>query len=242
MNAGVAWYVNDRAAFLRDPADSVVGRLASGAAAEGLHIEREQHEEWRASVGVLQRELEDHARKIALLKTTLAAADLAAFRHVLLEFDFRRRGLRMDCVLLGDGVIAVVEFKRSKLGAADREQVTNYALNLVEFHEETPLNFMMKHGAWCVRKIALSLLCWHSQSIVASNNDNFKVAFTATLGRASWLGLSSAAVPHFMRHSALFSPSAELSLPSIALNGYPLDLHLHRPSLMLRSLFMGNMM
>ena len=137
MNAGVAWYVNDRATFLREPADSVVGRLASGAAAEGLHIEQEQHEEWRASVGVLQRELEDHARKIALLKTTLAAVDLAAFRHVLLEFDFRRRGLRMDCVLLGDGVIAVVEFKRSKLGAADREQVTNYALNLVEFHEET---------------------------------------------------------------------------------------------------------
>ena len=29
----------------------------------------------------------------------------------------------MDCVLLGDGVISVVEFKRSKLGAAEREQV-----------------------------------------------------------------------------------------------------------------------
>ncbi len=43
----------------------------------------------------------------------------------------------MDCVLLGDGVISVVEFKRSKLGAAEREQVTNYAVNLVEFHEET---------------------------------------------------------------------------------------------------------
>jgi hypothetical protein len=137
LSAGAAWYVNNREAFVGDSVQIIVGQLASSAAAEGLHIEQEQHEEWRSSVGVLQRELQNHADKIELLKSTLAATDLVAFRHVLLEFDFRRRGLRMDCVLLGDGVIAVVEFKRAKLGAADREQVTNYAVNLVEFHEET---------------------------------------------------------------------------------------------------------
>jgi hypothetical protein len=137
LSAGAAWYVKDREAFVRDPVQIVVGELASSAAAEGLHVEQDQHEEWRSSVGVLQRELQQRTSEIELLKSTLASADLAAFRHVLLEFDFRRRGLRMDCVLLGDGVIAVVEFKRSKLGAADREQVTNYAVNLVEFHEET---------------------------------------------------------------------------------------------------------
>ncbi len=137
MSAGAAWYVNDREAFVRDSVQVVVGELASSAAAEGLHIEQDQHEEWRSSVGLLQRELQHRTSEIELLKSTLAAADLAAFRHVLLEFDFRRRGLRMDCVLLGDGVISVVEFKRSKLSATDREQVTNYAVNLVEFHEET---------------------------------------------------------------------------------------------------------
>ena len=137
MTAGSAWYVKDREAFVRDSVQTVVGELASSAAAEGLHIEHDQHEEWRSSVGVLQRELQYRAGEIELLKSTLAAADLAAFSHVLLEFDFRRRGLRIDCVLLGDGVIAVVEFKRSKLGASEREQVTNYAVNLVEFHEET---------------------------------------------------------------------------------------------------------
>lgn len=137
MSAGAAWYVKDRETFVRDPVQMVVGELASSAAAEGLHVEPDQHEEWRSSVGVLQRELQHRTSEIELLKSTLAAADLAEFRHVLLEFDFRRRGLRMDCVLLGDGVISVVEFKRSKLGAAEREQVTNYAVNLVEFHEET---------------------------------------------------------------------------------------------------------
>jgi hypothetical protein len=146
MSAGAAWYVKDRESFLRDPLQAVVGELASGAAAEGLHIEQDQHEEWRSSVGVLQHELRNRSAEIALLKSTLAAEDLAAFRHVLLEFDFRRRGLRMDCVLLGDGVIAVVEFKRSKLGAADREQVTNYAVNLVEFHEETRRIVLVEQG------------------------------------------------------------------------------------------------
>jgi hypothetical protein len=45
--------------------------------------------------------------------------------------------LRMDCVLLGDGIIAVLEFKRQQPSTADREQVTSYCINLVEFHEET---------------------------------------------------------------------------------------------------------
>lgn len=137
MSAGSAWYVNNREKFVVDQLQIIVGQLASSAAAEGLHIEPDQHEEWRSSVGVLQRELLDHTIEIELLKSTLASNELVEFRHVLLEYDFRRRGLRMDCVLLGDGVIAVVEFKRAKLGAVDREQVTNYAVNLVEFHEET---------------------------------------------------------------------------------------------------------
>lgn len=137
VSAGAAWYFKSREEFVRDTVQAVVGELASSAAKQDLHVEPEQHEEWRSSVGVLQRELRERAGVIAMLKETLAAADLAAYRHVLLEFDFRRRGLRMDCVLLGDGVIAVVEFKRSRLTAADREQVINYAVNLVEFHEET---------------------------------------------------------------------------------------------------------
>jgi hypothetical protein len=149
LSAGAAWYVKDREAFVRDPLQTVVGELASSAVAEGLHIDPPQHEEWRSSVGVLQRELQQRTGEIALLKATLAAPDLEAFRHVLLEFDFKRRGLRMDCVLLGDGIIAVIEFKRAKLSAADREQVTNYAVNLVEFHEETRRLVKEAHGIVC---------------------------------------------------------------------------------------------
>jgi hypothetical protein len=115
----------------------VVQQLSDGAAREGLHVEHEQRQEWEASIGVLQRELQQRALEIQALKDALADPDLGAYRHVILEYDLRRRGLRIDCVLLGDGVIAVVEFKRSRFSAADREQVTNYAVNLMEFHEET---------------------------------------------------------------------------------------------------------
>ena len=67
MSAGAAWYVKDREAFVLDPVHIVVGELASSAAAEGLRVEQDQHEEWRSSVGVLQRELEHRTSEIKLL-------------------------------------------------------------------------------------------------------------------------------------------------------------------------------
>jgi hypothetical protein len=137
VKAGTAWYVQSRTDFLREPTQLVVQHLSDGAAREGLHVEHEQRQEWEASIGVLQRELQRRAVEIQALKDALADPDLGAYRHVILEYDLRRRGLRIDCVLLGDGVIAVLEFKRSRFSAADREQVTNYAVNLMEFHEET---------------------------------------------------------------------------------------------------------
>jgi hypothetical protein len=137
MNAGNAWYSSDRIAFINVSIPSIVGHLASAAVAQGLHVEPDQHDEWLASVGILQRHLTQRAQDVALLRETLSAPDLAPYRYVILEYDFRRRGLRLDCVLLGDGIIAVLEFKRHRLTAADRDQVTTYCINLVEFHEET---------------------------------------------------------------------------------------------------------
>lgn len=137
MSAGVAWYSQPRTKFLADPVPAVVGQLASAAAEQGLHVEQEQHHEWLSSIGLLQEQLVERARELEILREALSAPDLCDYQHVVLEYDFRRRGLRMDCVLLGKGVIAVVEFKRSRFTAADREQVTSYCINLVEFHAET---------------------------------------------------------------------------------------------------------
>jgi hypothetical protein len=134
MSAGSAWYSATRSEFLEMPHDKVVERLTNAAGRDGWHVEPEQHEEWLASVDLLQNHL---SRAVTILRQSLADWTLADFEAVVLEYDMRRRGLRIDCVLLGKGVIAVLEFKRNAVQKADRDQVENYCVNLLEFHAET---------------------------------------------------------------------------------------------------------
>jgi hypothetical protein len=53
------------------------------------------------------------------------------------EYDFRRRGLRIDFILVCPGILYILEFKRGQGSGADRDQVLNYCVNLVEFHQLT---------------------------------------------------------------------------------------------------------
>lgn len=131
-----AWYVASREEFLASTKDRIADQLAGRAASESLEIEANQDQEWRSSIELLQDAL---AEKVPILRNALESPDGEFIRHVILEFDFRRRGLRMDCILLSDGVVFVVEFKRSRIQASDRDQVMAYAINLLEFHEATQL-------------------------------------------------------------------------------------------------------
>ena len=136
--AGHAWYAANRNTFLKSKPECIVATLASTATADGWHIENEQHKEWQASVGILQSK--NGARvheEIELLRRTLADHKLEFISDIVLEYDFRRRGLRIDCILFAPGIIIVLEFKRSALSSADSDQVTNYCINLIEFHEYT---------------------------------------------------------------------------------------------------------
>ena len=134
MASANAWYSAARVEFLAAPHETIVERLASAAGRDGWHIEPEQHEEWLASVDLLQNHL---SSTVSILRLSLADPSLADFEAVVLEYDLRRRGLRIDCVLLGKGVIAVLEFKRNAVQKSDRDQVENYCVNLLEFHGET---------------------------------------------------------------------------------------------------------
>ena len=129
-----AWYSSTREEFLKASTDDIANQLAGRAVDENLDIESAQSDEWRKSVDLLQKNL---GERIPLLRQALAAPGCEAIHDVILEFDFHRRGLRMDCLLLGDGVLFVIEFKRSKIQSADRDQVVNYAVNLLEFHKVT---------------------------------------------------------------------------------------------------------
>ena len=139
-----AWYYGTREEFLSAKVDTIANQLAGRAAGESLAIEAAQDEEWRQSVDVLQRTLDE---RLPILREALNAPGCEAIRHVILEFNFRRRGLRMDCLLLADGVLFVIEFKRSKLQRADRDQVMAYAVNLLEFHRAT--------REWCAGRGAI---------------------------------------------------------------------------------------
>lgn len=136
-----AWYADSREAFIAAESETIAGRLIRRAAEEGIDPGTDQHEEWRESVSLLQRPLEDVESReqvearLQIVRETLVA--VSAIYDVILEFDFRRRGLRIDCLLLAEGALFVIEFKRSKLSSADRDQVMNYAINLIEFHRET---------------------------------------------------------------------------------------------------------
>ncbi len=139
-----AWYFATKAEFLADSSETIANHLAGRAAEESLQIEAAQSVEWQHSVGILQASL---GERIAVLRTALTSPGCEAVRSVILEFDFKRRGLRMDCLLLADGVLFVIEFKRSRLQSADRDQVMNYAINLIEFHGKTQ--------EWCDSKKAI---------------------------------------------------------------------------------------
>jgi hypothetical protein len=139
-----AWYVGQREQFLATGPVQIRDQLAGRAADENLEVESAQSEEWLRSLGLLQKHLDD---RIAIVQRALSHADCAAITHVILEFDFRRRGLRIDCLLLAAGVLFVVEFKRSTLTRADRDQVMNYAVNLLEFHKVTQ--------TWCAHDAAI---------------------------------------------------------------------------------------
>jgi hypothetical protein len=129
-----AWFADTREAFLSLSDDAITNQLAGRAASESLEIEAAQSEEWKKSISLLQNALGD---RIPILREALAAESGKSITHVILEYDFRRRGLRMDCLLLGHGLLFVTEFKRNKPQGADRDQVMTYAVNLLEFHEET---------------------------------------------------------------------------------------------------------
>jgi hypothetical protein len=134
MTAGSAWYSSSRTNFLGTDTDTVVASLSSRAARDGWHIEPEQHEEWETSVRALQQQL---VREVQVLQSVLSDPKLDAFETIVLEYDLRRRGLRIDCVLLGNGIIAVLEFKRGNILKAHFAQAENYCVNLIEFHAET---------------------------------------------------------------------------------------------------------
>jgi hypothetical protein len=124
--------------------DDIASKLTTVATSDGWKIEPEQATEWRESISLLRIQAFDDP--IGILREALQTEQLECIDSVVLEYDFRRRGLRIDAILLLGSHALVVEFKRSKLSAGDRDQVVNYCVNLCEFHEVTQNNINSNSG------------------------------------------------------------------------------------------------
>ena len=74
-----AWYYGTREEFLAEQKDVIANQLAGRAADESLEIEAAQTEEWRQSVDVLQRSLDE---RIPILREALMAPGCESVRHV----------------------------------------------------------------------------------------------------------------------------------------------------------------
>lgn len=137
MPAGNAWYAANRETFLKESTETIAAKLLGAAAEDGWKVEPEQHEEWKSSIFILKNELNAASSKVEIIKEAIRQLEPEFIHGVVLEYDFRRRGLRIDCILFATGTIFILEFKRSRLQAADTDQIMQYCVSLYEFHAQT---------------------------------------------------------------------------------------------------------
>jgi len=116
-----AWWSGDLTTLLAAPPEAIVQRLAVRLV-ETHHLNHAaQLTAWREQVTLLQA----------------AARGLPGDWRMLLEYPLLRLGKRIDAVLLSDRAILVLEFKTADQTRLAREQVEDYALDLLDFHAES---------------------------------------------------------------------------------------------------------
>ncbi|MBV8842678.1 MAG: DUF2075 domain-containing protein [Bryobacterales bacterium] len=109
--------------------EHVLGKLTGGLAAEGFDINTLTAVSWQQEIVELQT---------AMIRIT-EVDSVARQWSLLLEYVLPIIGQRLDCLLLADDLIYVIEYKGgSSAGARTAlRQAQDYALNLVDFHEES---------------------------------------------------------------------------------------------------------
>ena len=129
-----AWYFGTREDFLTASRDSIANQLASRAVDEGLDTEPTQGEEWRRSVEILRRSLDE---RIPILRQALMTSACDAIRHVVL----RLISAAADCAWIASfwprAFYSLLNSSAPNFDRAALDQVMGYAVNLIEFHRVT---------------------------------------------------------------------------------------------------------
>ena len=113
-----SFYSDSVSTFLSTGADAILGQLAQN---HSQHLVQQQTGAWREQIQILKDQL----------------LELPDDAHLFFEFVIPRMGKRVDCVLVVQGIIFVLEFKvgASTYLYADRQQAEGYALDLKHFHQ-----------------------------------------------------------------------------------------------------------
>jgi hypothetical protein len=122
-----ALYIDLVENFLDIDPELLLGKLTSGLAKEGFDTTTLTTFSWQREIAELQ----------VAFRQLLVLLPPAAVWPILFEYVLPIVGQRVDCVLLADDVIYVIEYKggSSSSARAALRQAQEYALNLVDFHE-----------------------------------------------------------------------------------------------------------
>jgi hypothetical protein len=122
-----ALYMNALWAFLEIDPNVLLGALTSGLAREGFDTSTHTTFSWEQEIAELQ----------GAFRRLLVGLPSSGRWPILFEYVLPIVGQRVDCVLLADDLIYVIEYKSGSTASARvaLQQAQEYALNLSDFHE-----------------------------------------------------------------------------------------------------------
>lgn len=110
------YYSDNIADFLLKPKETIIGEISLNGRLGHIHTELFA---WEEQISILKKSLIKHSG------------------HLFFEFSIPRMGKRVDCVLIINNIVFIIEFKVGEKNHlnVDIEQVWDYALDLKNFHK-----------------------------------------------------------------------------------------------------------
>ncbi len=157
-----ALYIDFLPSFVDVNPKPIIGILAGGLAKEGFDTTELTTLSW-------QREIEELQTAFSKLPRLLPTAPRWS---VLLEYVLPIVGQRVDCVLLADDIIYVIEYKggHSATARSALRQAQDYALTLADFHQESRWRTVIPIAVGSFRtSIPLDVTSEHSGTAISSD-------------------------------------------------------------------------